>query len=226
MSAAIARAKESGLLKKPHKLLELYSILSAHIETDLKTRQMVYLANLARDLNRDNFVTLQLNNVNGLYGDQLFKGGLLYAPPRNLFEGDSVLLPVSIPEFPVTWKQVQFLSKLFFTERNPHIASPSFTVLNGGAPEKSAGKVAREFKKFGFDLAVVSNTPRKEEVTESFISANNADFDPQIVEYFSNLIGIPAKELPDSIREKAEGDVTIVLGKDFEFNYFQNFILP
>jgi len=226
MSAAISRAKESGFLKKPHKILELFSILSEHIETDLKTRQMVFLANIARGLSRDNFATLQLNNVNGLYGDQLFKGGILYAPPRNLFEGDSVLLPVSIPEFPVTWKQIRFLSKLFFTERKPHIDSTVFTILNGGAPEGSAGKVAREFKKFGFDLAVVSNTPNKEDVDESFISVNNDESSTETMEYFSNLLGIPAKELPDSISEKAEGNVTIVLGKDFEFNYFQNLNLP
>jgi len=222
LKAVAEKAQEIGILKKPRKILELFTILSEHIETDLSTRQMITLAKVAREIEKDRFVSLQLNDVNGLYGDQLFKGGLLYAPPRNLFDGASMLLPVSIPEFPVTWKQVRFLTHLLFEERALYLDQPSFIVLNGGAREGSAGRVARELTKFGFDVSDVANVFGERDIKESFISHNGEGADEATVTFFANLLSMPEQPLPE--RTEAEGDVTIVLGKDFRFSYFQDLL--
>ena len=221
--AAMAQAKESGIAKNPRKILELYGILSEHMLTDIKTRQMVMLAGIAKDMEKEKFLTLQLNNVNGLYGDQLWKGGLLYSPPRNLFDDEFVMLPVSIPEFPVTWKQVRLLARLYFGNRTLYLPNTKFSILNGGAAEGTAGELAREFIKFGFEVETVSNVPDRKEFTESHIITRDAE-----AENGAQFFGAPLGLTPEKIENwtgllgDRAGDITFVLGEDFTFEPFQD----
>lgn len=233
LRSAAEKARDSGLLKQPRKIIELYSILSKHIQTDLKTRQLVTLADIAKSVQQDRFLALQLNNVNGLYDEQQWKGGILYSPPRNLFDGDFVLLPVSIPEFPVTWKQVQTLARLYFGNRDLYLAKPTFAVLNGGAPEGSAGKVSRELTKFGFDVVRVRNVPGKREIDTSFIAIHTEESE-HVGTFFADFLSLPKQELSAEIKNlrcsddeclsSEFGSVTLVLGKDFDFQYFQDIV--
>ena len=227
LNAASKQAKESGILRKPKKILELFTILNEHIETDLSTRQMITLGNIAKEVDKDHFVSLQLNNVNGLYGEQLWKGGILYAPPRDLFEGDSVLLPVSIPEFPVTWKQVQTLVNLFFQNRTLYLDNPRISIFNGGAKEGSARKISRELTKYGFDVVEVTNVPGRKEFPSSFVLLNNSDTD-KTAKFFGSLLNVPSEEISPAWTEilagKDNGDIAMILGEDFEFSFFQDLI--
>jgi LCP family protein required for cell wall assembly len=230
VGAALKKAQEGGILKNPSTVMELYGILAEHIETDLKTRQLVTLASIGKKTNPDHFYALQVNNVNGLYGDQLFKGGLLYSPPRDLFNGESVLLPVSIPEFPVTWKQLRVLTKLFFVERYPYLDRPRVAVLNGGSKEGTARNLYRELTRFGFDVIQVRNIPGKRDIEASFITSQD---DEAATAFFATLLSLPRKQLPeDRVKihcgddakciDEEFGTVTIVLGKDFAFQRFQD----
>ena len=222
----VKKAREEGVLKKPRKLLELFGILKDHILTDLKTRQLVTLASVAKDISQEKFLTLQLNNVNGLYGEQQWKGGILYSPPRDLFDGEFVMLPVSIPEFPVTWKQVQTLTELYFGNRELYLDHLNFSVLNGGAKEGAASRVGRELTKFGFDVSEVSNVPdRKEFATSNIVYQSSSD--KNTADYFSKMLGIENELSSDAWRETLgdkAGDITIILGEDFEFGYFQDVV--
>ncbi len=222
----VKKAREEGVLKKPRKLLELFGIMKDHIQTDLKTRQLVTLASIAKDVSQEKFLTLQLNNVNGLYDEPQWKGGILYSPPRNLFEGEFVMLPVSIPEFPVTWKQVQTLTELYFGNRELYLDHLNFSVLNGGAKERSASRIARELTKFGFDVGNVSNVPGRKEFQTSHIVYQSAS-DENVASYFSEMLGMEKELSSDAWREmlgEKSGDITIIPGEDFEFRYFQNFV--
>jgi LCP family protein required for cell wall assembly len=225
VQAALRQAKESGIIKRPNKILELYSILRTHIQTDLSTRQMLTLANIGRALNKEDFLTLQLNNVNGLYGEPLWKGGILYAPPRELFDGDSVLLPISIPEFPVTWKQIQTLTKLFFGNRSLYIQNPTFGIFNAGAPEGSARNISRELTKYGFDVVEVTNVPERKEFPSSNIIFGEKK---ESAAFFASLLGIDLEERTETwksiLEGKDTGDISIILGEDFEFSRFQDLI--
>lgn len=226
LRAMAKKAQVTGLLRKPRMIMDLYAIVAEHLETDLQTRQMITLADAARSVSQDRFSTLQLNNVNGLYGDQLFKAGILYSPPRDLFDGVAILLPVSIPEFPVTWKQIRLLTKLFFGQRSVYFDEPRFVILNGGAKEGSAGRMYRELTKYGFDVVEVTNVPGKRDIEESYISRSSEEVEDTTVTFFSAFLSLPLVELPERMQEKAIGDVTIVLGKDFTFRFFQDLPLP
>ncbi len=225
IQAALATMKESGIAKSPRKILELYGILSDHVLTDLKTRQLVTLADIGKDMEQDRMLTLQLNNVNGLYGDQLWKGGFLYSPPRDLFDGEFVMLPVSIPEFPVTWKQVQLLMSLYIGHRDLYLSAPKFSILNGGAAEGSASRLAREFIKFGFDVETVSNVPDRKEFTESHLVVGNGE-KKEIARFFGGALSLDPEEGEawKEILQDRMGDITIVLGENYSFQPFQDLL--
>lgn len=236
LQAAAKKAQEEGFLRKPGKIWELLSILSDHLETDLAKREMLTLGKTAMHLSRDRIVAMQLNDVNGLYGEQLLSGGLLYAPPRELFEGASMLLPVSIPEFPVTWKQVRLLTYLLTEKRELYLPAPRspqgevgekphIAVQNAGAEEGSARRVARELIKFGFEVSDVGNFPGKQEFEQSFIARNNAQA-KGVAQFFSTLLSLPEKPLPTSPTLEDAGDVAIILGTDFTFSPFQDLFPP
>ena len=225
LQALSEKAKASGLLTKPRKISELLSILSEHMESDLSLREMISLGSLGMDLPRENIVSMQLNNVNGLYGEQLFPGGFLYAPPRDLFEGASVLLPVSIPEFPVTWKQVHLFSSFLFGKRELYLQKPAITVFNAGAVEGSARKVGNELIKFGFNVEHIGNLPGQEKYETSFLSKNSANLSEEAFTFFSTLFSMEELALPADA--KVEGnDIAIVLGKDFTFRPLQDLASP
>ena len=222
--AAMKQVEESGIAKRPRKILELYSIVASHIRTDIKTRQLVTLAGIAKDMEKENFLTLQLNNVNGLYGDQQWKGGILYSPPRELFDGEFVMLPVSIPEFPVTWKQVQLLMHLFFGRRHLYLGNPKISILNAGAPEGSARKLAREFIKFGFEVTEVTNVPNQKEFAESHVIFGGTAYEATAT-FFGEGLKIPPEELTElwrGILQDLTGDITVILGEDYRFLFFQD----
>jgi len=224
IEAVLETMKESGLVKQPRKIMELYSILSEHLHTDLKTRQLVTLTNLGRDIEKDHILTLQLNNVNGLYGDQLWKGGILYSPPRELFEGEFVMLPVSIPEFPVTWKQIKLLMHLSFDNRELYLVMPQISILNAGAVEGSARKLSREFTKFGFEVVEVANVPDQKEFAESHVLYGDKKYEEGAA-FFGKGLKIPPEELTEiwrGVLQDRAGDITVVLGEDFSFQYFQD----
>lgn len=228
LQALNERAKSSGALKKPGKLLELSTILHEHIETDLSTREMVTLAGLGRELSREHFVSMQLSDSNGLYDAPLAPGGLLYAPPRDLFGGAAVFLPVSIPEFPVTFKQVQTLGSLLFRHRDLYREKPKVAVFNGGGPEGSARRLAREFIKFGFEVSEITNLPEKQKVPRSFLAQTNSSFSRESTEWFRSFLSFEEGTL-ENLNPKptvANTDLVIVLGEDYEFQFFQDLSPP
>ena len=221
MGALAEKMQTSGMLKKPQKISELLGILSEHVETDLSLREIVSLAGIGMELQRENVISMQLNNINGLYGEQIAAGGLLYSPPRDLFEGAAVLLPVSIPEYPVTWKQVHLFSDLLFHKRALQLSKPGIAVFNAGAVEGSARKLAGELIKFGFEVTNISNLPGRQKFDASFIAKNSPGLSEETFQLFATLFSMKEGALPEDAKAEG-GDLAIVLGKDFTFRPLQD----
>ncbi|PIP65358.1 hypothetical protein COW95_02570 [Candidatus Peregrinibacteria bacterium CG22_combo_CG10-13_8_21_14_all_49_11] len=208
------KVKEEGLLRKPHVLLSLFQNFQEHVYTTMSIPELVALAVKGRSINTDTIFAMQLSDRNGLYGDVLEPGGLLYTPPRDLFDGASVLLPVSIPEFPVTWKQIHTLSQLFFGIRTLHLQTPSIAILNAGAPPGSAGKLSSELKKFGIPITDVRNAAEKQEdsilLTPGELAAGSV---------LATVLHLPLQEEPTGPQ-----DITIVLGKNYQHSRLQDLL--
>ncbi|MEK7218126.1 MAG: LCP family protein [Patescibacteria group bacterium] len=94
------RAKSVGIAKSPRKILALLRILSENVETTMTGQELLGAAKLGDRIERSRMVSMQLNDVNGVYTGFVEAGGFLYTPPREEFGGAAVLLPISASALP------------------------------------------------------------------------------------------------------------------------------
>lgn len=217
------KARSSGLTSSPGKITALLRILAEHVETTMNTREILGGAKLAESMDRTRVIsrTLSLSSE--------APGGFLYPPPRDQFGGASVLLPVSIPDYPVTWKQIQSFSRVLFGSRALFLSPTRITVLNASKKSGQARKLGLELIRYGFTVEEIGNAndDRKNPflLESSQIIPQTAAEEP-LGNYFSTLIGIPgAKILPAGVPVEKQDQVTILLGEDYEYTPFQN-LLP
>ncbi|MBI4129259.1 LCP family protein, partial [Candidatus Peregrinibacteria bacterium] len=207
-----------GILTKPNKLLALFNIVNKHIETTLSLRELLTLAKIGKGFRSPQILQMHLSDRNGLYGEILEPGGFLYAPPRDQFDGASVLLPISHPEFPVTWKQLQILTNLFLHERSLYRMNPSISLLNAGAPPGSARLLADELLRYGFSIETIGNTPFQKQETSFVLDSGQQELEAS----FGSLLHLPVHAPPLPASPRTTTSLSIVLGKDYRFIHLQD----
>ncbi|OIO54590.1 hypothetical protein AUJ46_02730 [Candidatus Peregrinibacteria bacterium CG1_02_54_53] len=222
------KVKSKGLYKNPSIVTDLMKIFADNVEMTMSVRELVGLANLAERIAPDRIIAMQLNDRNALYDSIIEPGGFLYTPPRDEFEGASVLLPVSIPEFPVTWKQVKTLSAILFRERSVILARPAIGILNAGARSGLARRLGNELTRYGFNVQRIENADIPKDLQKqndwTMIIAR-ADGNMEVVEYLSNLLKITTNSEDVPISQEQRETVTIVLGKDYGYQPLQNLLV-
>ncbi len=226
LRAIADKMKTDGTLTKPGQIMDLLSILEEHVETTLQTRDMVSMAALGKELDQSRIITMQLNTENGLYGAFSAPGGLLYTPPRDQFNGAAVLLPVSIPEFPVTWKQIRLLVQLMVHDRTAHVEQTPITVLNTGAEAGSARRLGGELIRFGFNVVATENAPdRRERPDTTIIASGSGTTGP----FLHKLLGFPLEKTgvvytsgSSESPVPSGSSITIELGEDFVYRPLQS----
>ncbi len=219
------KVKEGGTLSSPNRILSLLQIMQNHVETTMSLRELIGLGDVGSELDHDNLIAMQLNTSNSLYGEGAEPGGFLYTPPRDQFGGASVLLPISIPPYPVTWKQLQVLAHLLINVRSPYLSRPTIHILNAGAPSGTARKLANEFIRFGFQVEKTENAENRDEET-SYVQADEQD--AEMTTFLHDTYGftvLPAVADPSSPSSMAvKGPVKVVLGKDFVYKDLQSLL--
>ncbi|MBT4393383.1 MAG: LCP family protein [Candidatus Peribacter sp.] len=221
LGAMTHKAKEEGVLSDAATITSFMKIMSENVETTMTLRELIGAAELGQKLNRENIISMQLNDRNALYDYIIEPGGMLYTPPRNLFEGASVLLPVSLPEFPVTWKQPKSFAELLFRNRSIYLDKPNVAVLNAGAKPGSARKLATELTRFGFTVVNVENGDTEKRESSMIITPPEPD---PVITFFSTLLGIEATSAPLDLPTEQRERATIILGKDYRFTPLQNLV--
>jgi LCP family protein required for cell wall assembly len=220
--AMAEQAKKEKLHRDVSAISELLGILREHVATTLSMREIIALAGAGAEIDRASVVAMQLSDRNGLYDTVPEPGGLLYAPPRNLFEGASVLLPVSIPEFPVTWKQVRTLSALLFTHRSVYLSKPTVSILNAGAKPGSARSLAAELIRYGWNVDHIANAEALADQETSWVVEGTGSNEPART-LIAGMLQMPLQD-GAMLTQTEKRDVTIVLGKDFRYQPLQALI--
>lgn len=87
LSAIKEKALSLNLLTDPGKIQNLYNSLADSLETDLSVAEIIELAKISRDINKDQLESRVFSD------DFTSCGGLLYTPVRDYFAGAAVLLP-------------------------------------------------------------------------------------------------------------------------------------
>lgn len=218
--ALAEKAKSMGIHTDIGTITDLYAILSEHVATTLTSRELIAFAGLAEQIDRSRVITMQLSDRNGLYNSGVEAGGFLYGPPRDQFGGASVLLPVSIPEFPVTWKQIKTLTQVLYRNRAVHLAHPRIAVLNAGARSGLGRAIGGELMRYGFEVPVIENAEGIEDQPSSFIVARSPADQP-LAELFGSLLLLPVQTAPIGLPPESLETVTIFLGKDYAYQPLQ-----
>lgn len=206
------KVRNQGLLTKPDQIVSLMNIMQNHIETSMTFRELLSLADMGQDLNRDNLVTM---NIRDGYGP----GGFLYPPPRELFGGAAVLLPQAASGDREGWEPIRTLVKLLMNVRTPFLNPPTIDVFNAGAPAGSSRTLGGELIRYGFNVGEMKNAATDEKKETSSIDAYERDKDD--AEFLSSMLKIPLNPLMDD-----EGivtgtgtslPITVTLGADYRF---------
>ncbi len=240
IAATAKKLKEGGMIKNAGTLTELFSIIAKNVESTFATRELLGLADMGKSIDTRHIISMQINDQNGLFEGAIGPGGFLYAPPRDQFDGASVLLPVSLPEFPVTWKQIQALTSLLLTKREAFLQPATVTILNAGAKEGLARKLGGELYRYGFNVLNTRNYgPKGSPIfQESFIAMNpvlqaaETDQSKALRDHagissslLASILKIPMGSTPDATPfEKDAANIVIVLGKDFQYTPLQDLI--
>ncbi len=227
--AASEKAKDKGILKSPRKISDIMGIVSKNMETTFQARELLGFADFAKKIDRQNIINMQLSDQNGLFGGLSEGGGFLYAPPREEFDGAAVFLPVSIPEFPITWKQLQALVTLLTTHREAFIDPPSILIANAGAKEGSARLLGAELTRYGFNVIKTRNFAKSPNTPfdRSWMSVrqdNTKNMEPTL-SLLSGLFDFTEmKTPPEGSFGEEKPDLLIVLGKDYRYDPLQDLL--
>ncbi len=236
IAAAVQKVKDDGIIRNAGRITELLSIIAKNVESTLSTRELMGLASMGKSIDHGKMVNIQLNDQNGLYGSTIQPGGFLYSPPREEFDGAAVLLPVSVPEFPVTWKQIRSFSTLLMTHRELFLHTPRIIVLNAGAKPGSARLIGGELYRYLFNVQNTHNYAKGKNPSfpNSFIvihaallqdDTRSADQKAaqETAEFLSKTFGMKVTVDPDGQAfSQDDADIAIVLGKDFEYTLLQD----
>jgi polyisoprenyl-teichoic acid--peptidoglycan teichoic acid transferase len=230
IEAIVKKMKEAGITTNMSRIQSLHNILENNIETTMTMNEILMLAAIGAKMPSTEMITMQLNDQNGLYGSLSMRGGFLYAPPREEFHGAAVLLPVSIPEFPVTWRQIQHLTSLLFEKRTwLSVNAPRIVILNAGAAPGSAGTLGIELEKYGFRIEKtrnISKDPAQKFARSMIVSQEGHPQTQELSAFLQSTLRINgAEERIENVFEPENADIAIILGKDFSYKPLQN-LLP
>jgi len=229
VTAIAERVKSQGLYKDTSMIADLFKIFADHVLMTMSTRELIGLADLTKDVTPARVISAQLNDRNALFDGTIEPGGFLYTPPRDQFDGASILLPISIPEFPVTWKQIITFGRLIFGQRSIYLAKPQIAILNAQAKSGLGRKLSNELIRYGFDVQLTENLdiPKnvlKEAKNPTYVTAQNSSA-TEMASFFADLLKMPVVATPNpAIPPNQLKQVTIVLDKDYTYRPIQDLL--
>ena len=239
ITALATRVKEQGIIRSISRINELLGIVSENLESTFTSRELLGLAMMGKSIDPRLVLSIQLSDRNGLYSSLAEPGGFLYAPPREDFEGASVLLPVSLPETPVTWKQVQTFLVTLVVERALFLRPASLAILNAGAPSGTARMLGAELTRYAFRVDDIRNFGKRgrDDRETSFIVVRDvpdtADDAARVrgkiakatATFLSTTLGIPVRNDDASIAfDETNASLAIVLGKTYDYRPLQDLL--
>ncbi|MBA4336242.1 hypothetical protein C0416_00525 [bacterium] len=210
------KAMSKGVLLNPGKIKDLYSSVDANIETNFSIRNIIELAKISQDFNKENLITKVITD------DPTSCGGFLYVPERDFFGGAYVLVPIG--------NNYDFIHQ--YVDLNFHYPEISknplrFQILNGTKTAGIAGEAKAMLDRLCFDVVRFGNAQSQDiEKTTLFYKAptttpeeNKSKETPEALNFLKQLIpGEISTQIPSIYYESqyiSEANVIIELGEDY-----------
>ncbi len=200
------KAKAEGTLSSPNRITSLLRIMNEHVATTLTFREMVTLAGLASDLDKEKIVSVQFN----LEGP----GGFLYPPPRDQFGGAAVLIPNS-------WDEVRTFMNLVLADRPLFLDTTTIDIFNAGGPSGAAGLLARELDRYTLVVGEVANYEGDDRLTSAILTPKASE---KTAKKLGTLLQIAdVATLPDTATGTT---IQILLGEDYRYRSIVELTAP
>jgi LCP family protein required for cell wall assembly len=205
----------------PLTLQKIISSLSQHVATNIEFGQMVFLGNLAREINSDEIKTLVLDNSpNGFLRQATGEGGAYLLAPKsgNFNEIEMAINTI----FETTTTPTSYLPA---EEKKPVTASMTIPtaridILNGTWRAGLAAQKEQELEQKGFFISAISNSSKRPiAVTTIYIVNKNAP-DKLITSLAGTLKAPFTTNLPDwliatyNTTTTPQPDIVVMLGED------------
>ncbi len=204
-------AKKRGVLFSPTQLKKLYETFSDNVVTDLSLPQLIELGKIASGVDYDGLISAVLND------DPTNRGGLLYAPAREFYKGQFVLLPLNL-------KDTQKFIELTLITPEVLLENAQISVLNGSRVTGLANQVAQRLRRLGFHVLETDNYDSNEPVFRSFFekaSKREIPLTEDFMETYFDVIPAPViendtEQIPVKIDPVDVIDLNVVLGVTYD----------
>lgn len=202
LALAIRQKIESnGWVENTQKLREFYDLFRRKVNTDIDLSELMALAKIGMGIDYGDIVSAVLND------DPTQRGGLLYAPAREFYNGQFVLLPQSMAD-------TQAFLDLVLIHPEILLENAQIAVLNGTEEEGLAGKVGAQLRRLGFHVIEVGNhkTETGNTVATTFLEESPTAKTPETKKFLEKFFDISIVNTSNDISVDSLIDLRLVLG--------------
>ncbi len=208
IAAVKDKALKLNLLTDFNKLQQLYSSISDSISTNLTVPEIIELAKIGKDINKDQISSVVLND------DFTSCGGFLYTPPRDEYGGAAVLIQIGKKYEEISKFIQNYFYSNIFTEQAP------IQVLNATRVPGLAGKYLNLISRQCLNTIYYGNaTNRDQDTSKIYYQPDQNNQPPAALAVIQEIIqapavaGIPAEYLNNE--KKLATKIVIEIGKDY-----------
>lgn len=208
----IAAIKDKALslrtFTSPSRLRDLYDSLAANHETDLTWREILYLAEFAEKIGKNDKIIM-----NVLHDDPGRAGGILYTPLREFYGGMFVLLPLG-DDYANLARYADFV--LY----NPRVLAQkiSLQILNGSKSVGRAARIRQKLQLLGLNVPRYGNA-RSLEIPFTSLYVRNPEIDSTVARFWADFLGARLVSIiPSEYNEvpyRSNADLILEIGADF-----------
>ncbi len=204
------RAFSLDILTDAGKIKSLYDSVAESIDTNLSLAEILELAKLSKEFNKDDIFPAVLND------DPSSCGGLLYTPAREYFDGAAVLLPAGGG----TYSYIQQVANTIFNHTKTMAAQEEIQVLNGTKTPGLAGVTMNLLLRNCLNVTYYGNaTNRDLEQSTIYYKPGPEGEEPVTLALIKELVPLPviAGIPPEYTEPEKRQNATIVieLGRDY-----------
>ena len=203
LALAIRQKIESnGLVENTQRLREFYDLFRRKVNTDIDLTTLLALTKIGMGIDYGDIVSAVLND------DPTQRGGLLYAPAREFYNGQFVLLPQSMAD-------TQSFLDLVLIHPEILLENAQIAVLNGTSEEGLASKTAAQLRRLGFHVIEVSNyeTVTGNDVAVTFLEESPTAQTPGTKKFLEQFFDIGITKTAEDISSDSLIDLRLVLGQ-------------
>lgn len=209
---------KNGIFNDPDAIKDIFFSLKDDIETDLSIREMIQLASIGKEIEKQKIKTYILHD------DPSTCGGFLYTPQRINYGGAFVLIPANDPMNPDDdYLYLHFFIDEIFKNHNLGTENIEIQILNGTESAGLAGHVKALLTRHCFNTLRFGNAQNKTVQTTTIYAKTENALNSETIKVIKGFLGmgeitsgIPQKYMEPQYASNAE--IIIELGEDYAEN--------